>query len=98
MINLIDNFLSDSQIFVFVHGGYWHLDFDKTNSAYVVEPLYKAGIKVVVLDYDLCPKVTLEQLVIFIFNFDAIIVIMAIISIYFPIENRWIRFNVPAFR
>lgn len=29
----------------------------------MVDPLYKAGHKVIVVDYDLCPNVTLEQLV-----------------------------------
>lgn len=60
---LFIDYIPDAPIFVFVHGGYWHLDFDKTTSAFMVEPLYKAGLKVIVLDYDLCPKVTLEQLV-----------------------------------
>lgn len=54
--------VSDAPIFVYIHGGYWQA-LDKTSSAYVVEPLYRAGHKVIVLDYDLCPTVTLEQLV-----------------------------------
>lgn len=54
----------DAPIFIYIHGGYWQLaNIDKTNSAYVVEPLYKAGHKVIVLDYDICPNITLEQLV-----------------------------------
>ncbi len=32
-------------------------------SAYSVEPLVTAGIKVIVLGYDLCPTVTLTELV-----------------------------------
>lgn len=56
-------FISGAPIFVFVHGGYWHLPIDKTISAFMVEPLYKAGVKVIVLDYDLCPTVSLEQMV-----------------------------------
>ncbi|XP_031622293.1 kynurenine formamidase [Contarinia nasturtii] len=52
----------DAPVFVYIHGGYWQA-LDKTVSAYVVEPLYKAGHKVIVLDYDICPNVTLEQLV-----------------------------------
>lgn len=52
----------DAPIFVYIHGGYWQ-ELDKTISAYPVEPLYKAGHKVIVLDYELCPRITLEQLV-----------------------------------
>jgi arylformamidase len=52
----------DSPIFVYIHGGYWQ-GMEKWNSAYVVDPLVKKGIRVIVLDYDLCPSVTLEQLV-----------------------------------
>lgn len=36
---------------------------DKWTSAYPVTPLVKKGIRVAVVDYDLCPQVTLEQLV-----------------------------------
>lgn len=36
---------------------------DKNVSAYCVEPLLAAGIKVIVLGYDLCPTVTLTELV-----------------------------------
>lgn len=53
---------ADAPIFIYIHGGYWQA-LDKTVSAYVVEPLYKAGHKVIVLDYDLCPNISLEQLV-----------------------------------
>lgn len=53
---------ADSPIFIYIHGGYWQ-ELNKTNSAYCVHPLVAAGIKVIVLDYDLCPNVTLEQIV-----------------------------------
>ncbi len=32
-------------------------------SAYCVDPLIVAGIKVIILEYDLCPEVTLTELV-----------------------------------
>lgn len=51
----------DAPIFIYIHGGYWQ-ELDKTVSAYVVEPLHNAGHKVIVLDYDLCPNISLEQL------------------------------------
>lgn len=52
----------DAPVFVYVHGGYWQ-ELNKINSAYCVGPLVAAGIKVIVLDYDLCPSITLEQIV-----------------------------------
>lgn len=36
---------------------------NKNISAYCVGPLVTAGIKVIVLEYDLCPTVTLTELV-----------------------------------
>lgn len=54
--------IADAPIFIYIHGGYWQI-LDKTVSAYGVEPLVNSGIKVIVLDYELCPNVSLEQLV-----------------------------------
>lgn len=53
---------ADSPLLVFIHGGYWQ-EMDKWNSAYMVAPLVAEGIRVMSVDYDLCPAVTLEQLV-----------------------------------
>lgn len=52
----------DAPIFVYIHGGYWQ-KLTKNISAYCVDPLVTAGIKVIVLEYDLCPTVTLSELV-----------------------------------
>lgn len=60
--NDFDINVSDAPIHVFIHGGYWQ-ELDKTVSAYTVRPLVQHGIKVIVLDYDLCPHITLAQLV-----------------------------------
>lgn len=54
--------LTDAPIFVYIHGGYWQR-LNKSISAYCVDPLVTAGIKVIVLEYDLCPTVTLSELV-----------------------------------
>lgn len=54
--------IQDAPLHVFIHGGYWQ-ELDKTISAYIVRPLVENGIKVIVLDYDLCPRITLAQLV-----------------------------------
>lgn len=51
----------DAPLFVYIHGGFWQ-ELDKETSAYCVGPLVKAGIRVIILDYDLCPSVTLEQI------------------------------------
>lgn len=47
---------------MYIHGGYWQ-KLRKSISAYCVAPLVAAGIKVIVLEYDLCPTVTLSELV-----------------------------------
>ena len=57
-----DNLSPDSPLFVFVHGGYWQMC-DKQSSSFFVGPLVKSGIRVIVIGYDLCPTVTLAQLV-----------------------------------
>lgn len=53
---------TDAPVFVYIHGGYWQ-KLNKSISAYCVNPLVTAGIKVIVLEYDLCPTVTLSELV-----------------------------------
>jgi arylformamidase len=48
--------------FVFIHGGYWRT-FDKSDFAFVAAPLVEEGIAVAVLNYDLCPTVTLATII-----------------------------------
>jgi arylformamidase len=43
----------------FLHGGYWRAQ-DKQNFAFIAPPLLRRGIMVAVLNYDLCPAVTLD--------------------------------------
>ncbi|KAH8281648.1 hypothetical protein KR054_001995 [Drosophila jambulina] len=52
---------TQSPLFVFVHGGYWQM-LDKSHSCSIVGPLVRQGIRVAVMDYNLCPDVTLEKL------------------------------------
>ena len=47
---------------VFFHGGYWRAQ-DKQNFAFVAAELVPRGITTVVVNYDLCPAVTLDQTV-----------------------------------
>lgn len=56
--------ISDAPIYIYIHGGYWQiLDICKEVSAYGVAPLVATGIKVIVMNYEKCPNVSLEQLV-----------------------------------
>ncbi|EDX03964.1 GD22571 [Drosophila simulans] len=48
-------------LFVFVHGGYWQ-EMDMSMSCSIVGPLVRRGYRVAVMDYNLCPQVTLEEL------------------------------------
>jgi arylformamidase len=43
----------------FLHGGYWRAQ-DKRNFAFIAPPLLARGVMVAVLNYDLCPAVTLD--------------------------------------
>uniref|UniRef100_A0A2H8U2C5 Putative arylformamidase n=1 Tax=Melanaphis sacchari TaxID=742174 RepID=A0A2H8U2C5_9HEMI len=52
-----DELTSLDYTFVYIHGGYWQ-DLNKDISAYCVEPLVNAGIRVVIPGYDLAPKGT----------------------------------------
>lgn len=56
------NLPASSPLFIFIHGGYW-VGLSKEDSTFTVEPLVGAGTRVAVLGYDLCPSVTLEELV-----------------------------------
>jgi arylformamidase len=47
---------------VFLHGGYWR-GRDKSDYSYVADALVPLGITTVVMNYDLCPKAELPQIV-----------------------------------
>jgi arylformamidase len=49
-------------ILVFVHGGYWRR-FSARDHDFVAGPLVDAGITTVVMNYALCPSVTLDEIV-----------------------------------
>jgi arylformamidase len=49
-------------IHVYIHGGYWRRG-DKSAASFAAEPFVAAGIPLIALNYDLCPQVTLDQLV-----------------------------------
>ncbi|KAF6204723.1 hypothetical protein GE061_018884 [Apolygus lucorum] len=56
------NIPPDAPWFIYLHGGYW-VEFTKESSAYCAHPLWKAGIRVCIPDYDIAPKVTLTQII-----------------------------------
>ncbi|XP_017069818.1 kynurenine formamidase [Drosophila eugracilis] len=56
------NTSSHAPLFVFVHGGYWQM-MDISTSCSLVGPLVRHGYRVAVMDYNLCPAVTLEKLI-----------------------------------
>lgn len=47
-------------LLLFIHGGYWRA-FDKDDFSWLAPPLVGAGISVAVLNYALCPAVTIAE-------------------------------------
>ncbi len=52
----------DAPLVVFFHGGYWRAG-DKQEMSFMAKPLLAAGIALALPNYDLCPAVTLPQIV-----------------------------------
>ncbi|GFG29905.1 hypothetical protein Cfor_09923 [Coptotermes formosanus] len=52
----------DAPILVYIHGGYWQ-ELSRDLSAYCVVPQYQSGIRVIVVGYDLAPRVKLSEIV-----------------------------------
>ncbi|XP_046811922.1 kynurenine formamidase, partial [Lucilia cuprina] len=48
-------------IFVYIHGGYWQL-LDKSTSGPLVFPMIEHNYRIILVDYNLCPQVSLEQI------------------------------------
>ena len=46
---------------VFIHGGYWRA-LDKDDFSFIAEPLVAAGISVAMINYRLCPEVTVADI------------------------------------
>ena len=47
---------------LFIHGGYWRA-LDKRDFTFIAPPFVAAGTAVALINYDLCPKVTVETIV-----------------------------------
>lgn len=54
LIDIYENSPTSENTFVYIHGGYWQ-ELNKDISAYCVEPLMNAGIRVIIPGYDLAP-------------------------------------------
>jgi arylformamidase len=52
----------DGTCLLFIHGGYWR-SLDKSDHSFIAPAWVEAGVSVAVVNYDLCPKVTVEAIV-----------------------------------
>jgi len=60
----LDLFLAEADnapVHMYIHGGYWQSN-DKKSSSFVARPLVAAGAHVAVVDYGLCPNVTIDEI------------------------------------
>lgn len=60
----LDLFMADSDsapIHMYIHGGYWQAN-TKKSSNFIARPLVAAGAHVAVIDYALCPDVTIDEI------------------------------------
>ena len=52
----------DGSCMMFIHGGYWRA-LDKSDFSFLAPAAVDAGVSLALVNYDLCPKVTLEEIV-----------------------------------
>jgi arylformamidase len=52
----------DGSCMMFIHGGYWR-SLDKSDFSFLAPAWVDAGVSLAVVNYDLCPKVTIEEIV-----------------------------------
>ena len=52
----------ESGCMMFIHGGYWR-SLDKKDFSFLAPPWVDAGVSVAVVNYDLCPKVAMDEIV-----------------------------------
>jgi len=52
----------DGSCMMFIHGGYWRA-LDKKDFSYLAPAWVDAGVSLVVVNYDLCPRVPMEEIV-----------------------------------
>src|SRR5437764_852621 len=52
----------DGSCLMFIHGGYWR-SLDKKDFSFLAPALVDGGISLAVVNYDLCPKISMEEIV-----------------------------------
>lgn len=52
----------DGSCMMFIHGGYWR-SLDKKDFSFLAPPWVDAGVSLAVVNYDLCPNVSIEEIV-----------------------------------
>jgi arylformamidase len=52
----------DGSCMMFIHGGYWR-SLDKNDFSFLAPTWVDAGVSLAVVNYDLCPRVTMEEIV-----------------------------------
>ena len=52
----------DGSVLMFIHGGYWR-SLDKQDFSYLAPSWVDAGVSLVVVNYDLCPAIAIEEIV-----------------------------------
>ena len=62
MLDLFPARKGDGTCMMFIHGGYWR-SLDKQDFSFLAPAWVDAGVSLAVVNYDLCPKVTMEEIV-----------------------------------
>lgn len=61
---MLDLYLAEADeapVHMYIHGGYWQAN-DRKSSSFIARPLVAAGAHVAVIDYGLCPDVTIDEI------------------------------------
>lgn len=61
-LDLFPSRKGDGSLLVFIHGGYWR-SLDKRDFSWLAPAWVDAGVSLAVVNYDLCPKVSIERIV-----------------------------------
>jgi arylformamidase len=61
-IDLFPSRRGDGSCMMFIHGGYWR-SLDKRDFSFLAPAFVSGGISLAVVNYDLCPKVSIEEIV-----------------------------------
>jgi arylformamidase len=62
MLDIFPARKGDGSVLMFIHGGYWR-SLDKRDFAYLAPAWVDAGVSLVLVNYDLCPQITVDEIV-----------------------------------